>query len=820
MNVDKGLIAKNINGQTESIAQHTNNVLVVAEEILKRIKKVLNTISQKLSDEFYADEALKSEEVTNFITNLVEYHDYGKINPNFQAHINGEHKSSDERKHAVYSFLLWLVNSLNEGTISDTRFMIAYGVIVGHHGKIKDFRRKVDSSMIENYYDYCESLTKWGAISEKEEEMVCDYLELKMRKGVILKDEYAFLLMKLAFSVLVISDSIASSEISANNYKEAIEYLLFRDIGKTTINEQIKNSPIARIVEESVLTSKDDFSKAKNLKEIRILLNKKSRASFDEDANIYVLEAPVGTGKTLSSLSLASEIMEKSKKQKLISVFPLNSVQTQYQETIQNDLKIESKFIDVVNSESLFGLEKEKEEVGFEINEANLWLFEASCLSSEFIITSHVRFFDTLTALSRKSALGFLNLKDSVVVIDEFQNYPYSYWEKIWHELNMLSDVFGVKWIFTTGTFPVSYEQLQEQYGSKTKYVLSEKENQELFSSTFVKDRCELEKLENYKNETLEETIADIIKDIKKKEEKGYTQFLICASFVKTTKEIHKFIEEEFDDEYTVYFLTGRHSREYKKEIIKRIAKHNQHRTDKIMLVTTKTVECGMDFDFDCGYKENDMFDSVEQLGGRVNRSNLRETASLVIFELNRKKFNKEKLYYFTDEVFGKLKGKEFRTLYEEMYEKNRMALAKGSEEMTDLFADFNLLNYKEAMNIIPKDGFLETIYLVRNEDKVEFEREIKEHSGTNSNSYAEKAKQSLLLRKELEKFQVTVSKYWLKKNEGEFCEMNFEGLTYFLMVKDENMDDILEKYELVSEEGIVVSFLEKDSEEKTYEFY
>ncbi len=407
-------------------------------------------------------------------------------------------------------------------------------------------------------------------------------------------------------------------------------------------------------------------------------------------------------------------------------MFPLNSVQSQYQHTILNDLQIDEKYVNVINSDSLFKINNSKdteEEKGIKITNNNLWLFERNCFSSELIITSHVRFFETLAAITRKSSLGFLSLINSVVIIDEFQNYPSKHWESIWSDLLIVSKVFGVKWIFTTGTFPLSKEQLETVYGTSVKYVLSEEENESLFCHPSVKNRCEISLLSNSEYESTRLLGHDILHNMLQVQYQ-HTQFIICVSYVRHSKEIYHYLESKLRGcGYKVYFLCGRHSNSYKREIMRCINHHNkkENRKDKIVLVTTKTVECGMDFDFDYGYKEFDMFDSVEQLSGRVNRSGYRDENEVKLFYLSRRKYEKEKLYHRDDEVIEKLRNKQFRTLYEEMYSHNKISLAKRKQVIDKLHVNCNINEYSSSMTIIENEDYSTDVYFIREREEEDF---------------------------------------------------------------------------------------------------
>lgn len=799
----------------ESLHVHTENALMVARFLTKKYEKVLERFEQILPPSFFISLQKEREELNHFLSEMVQFHDYGKVNPEFQEYIkkeNKKHISKEKRKHVIYSFYLWLAEEERKHSHIPLekrilRISIAFGVIVGHHGSMQELRNRfIDAASKRTNQQHVKHLVNWGVLDHTEYRNLSVLMEkiakiLQKQKELPGANAYILLFTRFVFSILTVSDSVSSSEIAPSEYNEAIENLFCRDIQKTNFHNKFQESTIMQGVERSHITGEESFSDIDSMQDLRILVNKKTARSYEESADIFIIESPVGTGKTFSSLSLADTIINREKKRKIISVFPLNSVQTQYIETLQSSIDLDETMMNVINSESLFKMNQY-------LTNSNLWLFQRSCFSDELIVTSHVRFFHTFTGVSRKGSLGLLSLIDSVVILDEFQNYPYSYWFGIWGELLRMSEVFGTKWIFTTGTFPVSEKQLQENFGSKIKKAFSKQENEELFSSPFVKDRCKLEQLRDDVYDDVPAIARDIIENIKKQEKKNKTQFLICMNLIKHTKELYGLCkEEERLQDYQLYFLCGRHSSSYKRKLLQIIQEHNKNRKDKILLITTKTVECGMDFDFDVGYKEFDLFDSVEQLSGRVNRSNKREDCSVWTFRLKRRKNEQERLYRYDEEVVSRLKEKKFIELYEDLYRYNKVDMKTKEQRFVYLNQGLCFAEYQKEMILIQNTDYVTEIiwsYKEREENVKEMIR-LRSTKGT----YSENMQQSLLLRKELEPFRMRVTANWLQRvTENKLLfEKECCGVSYYVVENRDSFESVIERYELFG----IISYLEND---------
>ncbi|WHZ60079.1 CRISPR-associated helicase Cas3' [Metabacillus hrfriensis] len=818
MNLDLTLLAK----KNQTIEQHTREAMDCATIILNRLGSVVQRMAEALPLDCFNKHTSSVEQVKTFITENVQFHDYGKVNPYLQEQIKStNHHSKEKRQHAIYSYLLWLCKKEGEQGLQPTHelwYLIAYGTIKGHHNRLR--LPDMTKASVKDLNDLIGDLFAWGVIDEQDKKSI--------RKGIARlnktkSSEYADIALtiaKLSYSVLTLSDSIASSEIPPSDYELAVNRLIGKTISQTDLLTRINDSQTAKAVQSSSISVDETFEDQIELNDIRTLLNKKSSHAYNSSADIYVLEAPVGAGKTHSSLSLAKEIIKEKNKRKIVSVFPLNSVQAQYQETVLNEMKADEQWINVINSESLFrapDLQYDLEELE-NVNKSNMWLFERSCFSSEWVITSHVRFFDTLACITRQSSLGFLSLIDSVVIIDEFQTYPPHYWEGIWNELLRLSDFLGITWIFTTGTFPVSKKQLLNAYGNRISYVLTDEENNQLFSHAKIKGRCDIITLSDEPYHTMKELSLDIMERIKEKKE--FNQFLICLSFVKHAKEVFEHLSH-YLPEYHVYFLCGRHSSAYKKELIRKIHEHNQpkHRQERMILVTTKTVECGMDFDFDYGFKEHDMFPSVEQLSGRINRHSLRKNGGLELFSIKRREMDIEKYFssFRNSQAIDLMNNKAFLTLFHHLYAYNKMNV-KTKQKIVDRF--HHQLDYDEHekfLRIIQSNHYTMDIYLVKSDEEAETFRSIV-NSFSFGNSYAEQIIQSMKLRKELECFQMTVSLKWLMHHlRYRLVANELDGIPFYLIGDQSDPLSILDRFKV----GDVSSYLEKEIEdEESYEFY
>ncbi|WP_026801524.1 CRISPR-associated endonuclease Cas3'' [Pontibacillus halophilus] len=818
MNVDWNRLAKSNPAMT--IGEHTEEVIKIGKRLLAIHDKPLTQFAETLPDSFFRKTLNRKEEIQAFILDLIRYHDVGKTNPYFQERMEGKRVKSSESSHALYSFLIWATKEAIHSTdyVLLSRLAIGHATISGHHGELKSYTLDF-MELLKNQNEKTKRLVYWGIIEDKERKSLLRSLEILKRQfsGESYRfDKRVCLFARFAYSILVTSDALASGD---GGKEEVFTHLFERTLDQVELEDRMNHSPIFQRIAESPLSSDVPFHEEMSMNELRTLLNKKAKDAYDPIVDAYILEAPVGTGKTYSSLSLAQQIAKKEGKRKLISVFPLNGVQAQYLKTMEA-FDISPDLINVVNAESTYRMKRQadtfEEELG--MNAANLWLYERELFSTPIVITSHVRFFDVLAATRRNRAYAFLSLLDAIVIVDEFQTYPSRFWSGIWEELLLISELMGTKWVFTTGTFPVQEEQLLNLHEKRVKKVLAKEDNEVMFSHQSVRQRTEIkELLAEEKPVNIEDLIEPLLIDIEQEMKKGKKRFLTGFNLVSHAQSVHEALKARYENEIPVYFLCGRHSSSYKGEIINAIIKAEDADLP-IILIATRTVEAGMDFDFDVGYKEFDRFDGVEQFSGRVNRSGKKRTSPIKVFRLKRRLLGDEPLFSHGEKTRELLNEGRFVDLYGYLYERNGIDIQRKEEELRLKEEKLNFRGVSEWLQVIQPDNYVQDIYVV-----LSFEREafLEAFSTLDGKlSYAERVQRSIQLRQKIEPYKVTVTLKWLD-NQKEITLPNPEeymGISFFQPYRDDFRERHLCTYALNGE----VSYLEDDreQEEETFDFY
>jgi CRISPR-associated endonuclease/helicase Cas3 len=459
-------------------------------------------------------------------------------------------------------------------------------------------------------------------------------------------------------------------------------------------NIDIKNKKSDDFKDFSELQGKS----SENLNHLRNKLIVEVKENLTND-NLFYIEAPTGSGKTNISIMCAIELLQKDKKiNKIFYVFPFTTLITQNYDSIKNGLNLTNSQIIELHSRAKFN-EKEERKDGIYGNEYEDYLANLF-VNYPVTLISHVKFFDILTGVDKDSNYVFHRLANSIVILDEIQNYNPKYWSEMAYLFNLYAKNFNIKFIIMSATLPKIGKLLGVEDNFKELVINKDSYFQ---NPNFAKrveiitDRIKIEKADDIWDEVIKKS-----KKYKKKNKKVHT---IIEFITKKNADIfyQKAKKSEFFDE--VLLLSGTIIEPRRKEVLE-FVKKNQGKN--ILLVTTQVVEAGIDIDMDIGFKEVSLIDSDEQLAGRINRNCKKVDSKLFLFELNRpmvsfvykKDLRREVRTKEDDEV---LRTKEFDKFYKKVIERIK--------EINALKFVKNLSNYKNYLkNLYFKKAHLKII--------------------------------------------------------------------------------------------------------------
>ncbi|WP_288146870.1 CRISPR-associated helicase Cas3' [Thomasclavelia cocleata] len=710
MDIDKYLVSLekiiiNINqcyghrsdGYQETINEHIQLCTKYLKEIfkLKKLDSILKSFNISLG-EGVSDEG--KEMFNELFFNTITFHDTGKINPFFQSekmanlvinYLNPpKNLESDHSKLSAYMYLGYYLNKLDGFKKSDYKILktIVYinaFVISRHHSKINDFRTR----FIDNF-DSDDELEKRIIDWVNDDEFVklfkddfsftplkqkgCENLFKKLKKQSINKQINLYVYVRFLYSLLVSCDYYATSEFYGDNRNN----VMLKDADFSEIIKLYNNSELITKIR------KNDIGKEKiNGLRRKIFLEAERNLIENIDKNIFYLEAPTGSGKSNTALNLSLRLVENNDNlNKIVYVYPFNTLVEQNLASLKKifgNSKIMNN-IAVVNSNTPF---KTDENFSDEYQKA---LLDRQFLTYPIILTTHVSLFDTFFGNNRESAFGLCQYANSVIVLDEIQNYRIEIWNEIIIFLKEFAKILNLKIIIMSATLP-DLELLTDDRSNSVSLITNP---QEYFLNPIFKDRVKTDYSLMHVENT-EEALLNHVLEMNKLKKKIMIEFIVRKSAEKFYRQLK---EIELDCE--VLFISGFDSVLEREKIIETV-KTSKH----LILVATQVIEAGVDIDMDIGYKDISKLDSEEQFMGRINRSCKEDGKGIVYFFNLNKATNiykeddrvvQKNLTLFNDDMKEVLLEKNFNYYYQKLL----MTLAnraKKSEEknVANFFRDY-----------------------------------------------------------------------------------------------------------------------------------
>ena len=732
------------NNREETLQEHTELANKYFEKIVEyknlkpffeRIKNILNLKNQE--EELYY----------KMIDDVVNFHDFGKINSQFQIdkmlneeilkmedeyNISGvlgsDHSLLSASMFIAYYFgkitdLIEIVETKKIVILFEILFALSY-VISKHHGNLDSFEEYIEKLSRNNDENILKELKNISvsnggillqAFLEKETitiffNFIETYISERKKKENISSYEAMsiFVFTKMMFSLLVASDYY-----STNEFMQEIKYENFGNMGNIdTIKKEYENSEIIKSIrdkEKNGIPNDEDINNFRT----KIFLEAEKNLEKNKENNIFFLEAPTGSGKSNTALNLSLKLLDKDRR-KIFYVYPFNTLVEQNMDTLKNifgNNEEAIKNITVVNSITAL---TNKDSMDIPIEEYSDILMDRQFLNYPFIVTTHIGIFNTLIGNTKEDCMPFYQLTNSVIVFDEIQAYKNTIWTEIIKILNSYAKLLNIKIIIMSATLPnLSYLLDEEEKNNISKLI---ENRDEYFNNTIFKNRVEVnyDLLSEQKIE-YEELLQHII------ENSSNSQKILIEFISKNdAKKFYELCEnnEDLNVDYEILILTGEDNKARRNSIIKKI----NSKYKKIILISTQLIEAGVDIDVDVGYKNISGLDNEEQFLGRINRSCKKSGKAYFFYLTDAKKVYKNsviienKLNLFSDEMKDILENKNFDVFYSKVLEilkrKAKEKINNDNFETIIFNKKFRLL--KERMQLIEEQDDKKTYFFNR----------------------------------------------------------------------------------------------------------
>lgn len=648
------------NGDKIKILAHDNELL---NEHITKTKIIFNrlvdiTLLKDFYDYFYHQKYLDIS-YTNFkkyLYKMIDFHDIAKISFNFQV---DRLKNYDvvivlkkygldrfigliEPKHSFISSLLYMSYLLNQKIDPEKNkllVLLSY-VIYGHHTSLKDIL--FESKFMYNIDEYRDTFDLFSVYINENAENSRDYQDLQDSFYTFLDeidgDSKIAFFYSYIYSILVSSDVIGSSysNKTVESVKEYSKNWNNRIIDKlANIMEQefyglSYNKECEEISSEDLL-SKDEINSLKDINVLRTEMlkeasfNLKKSLKADPNKKIFYLNMPTGGGKTNTSMKLSLDILKNTDADRLIYAMPFINIIEQNYDVIKDNFGLNEDKGEIRKiysaSESIFSDDDDKSEI----------ILKDSFFDYPVLCTTFVSLFNSIIKNKKKYKYTLSSLANSVIILDEIQSLPLKNWTSLYYLINEISKNYNIYFVIMSATLP-NFDELklnkEVAFNYETVHLINEPNK---YFSHYLFDRTEI-KNEIIEINTDDKDFAFYFEDILEENfDIGYNKGLIVLNTIKMSKLVYDELYKLKDNyRFEIDLLNSSIIPSGKKKIIHKI--NNMDTNDsKYILVSTQSVEAGVDVSFDFVIRDFATLDSIEQIRGRCNRSR----------ELN-KRFNDE----------------------------------------------------------------------------------------------------------------------------------------------------------------------------------
>jgi len=737
------------NQDKETLAEHIDCVLQQSCRLFEahQLDGVVDRLLLAVFEAFpKKEQLLLGNRAKIWMLNAVVFHDFGKVNPNFQVEkmknpqFRKLAKHSFKSFHAPQSAILYLVQaltSLDEESEEDDHFFALISLIYAfsqsilkHHASaLEDYKteqwdiwQEADLSLYFEAY-------AWTNKGKATLDLLRNcFLNLKGEETPQ-KDKFPiYALSRLLFSVLTASDYLGTAQYMQSLTAEDFELGVFSKARKKELAQTLKtstayNKATYELAENqvSLVLPKEKSPLALNqLRQAMAVELLDQLKTLEEEERLFYIEAPTGGGKTNLSVLTTMRLLERFPgANKVYYVFPFTSLIEQTSETLVQLLGLREEEWIALHAKADFKAKKAGDTAEGQANYGadQMNFIDYQFLHYPLVLLSHVRFFNFLVSPKKSDNYILHRLANSVVVLDEIQSYPPHQWDKLFYFISKYAHYFNMRFVLMSATLPklealiLEKGLLQKEVnyllkGAKTRFFQNANFAQRLRFDFGLLEREDIS-LDDLAQEVFRASVAYSQLDLGKVKPKGSVHTIIEFIFKKSAAEFILKMKEDaeiadFFDQ--IFLLSGTVLGPRRKAIIHYL-KNPDYRNQRILVVSTQVVEAGVDIDMDIGFKNQSLLDSDEQLAGRINRNLKKEGAELYLF-----KHNEPKLLYARDLRYKMTKGiakEDYRRILEQkdfdfLYQKVMLALNewnKGllNKNLASYLLHLQQLDYQKA---------------------------------------------------------------------------------------------------------------------------
>lgn len=586
------------------------------------------------------------------------FHDLGKTNPNFQTKLDGVGVKGYSKHSLLSAYAFYCMVLASKG--KDFSAIDVFGIIIliaKHHGNLPDFSPSgidgyiLSKNEIRDMFDFLnhndlpfyEIANQFRQTSDFRNLIKNEMVQKCFLKRLTfpLKDNKQplqyFLNIQLDFANLIQADKADAAKFDSFVEDDKNDIRKFSNIFCSKLELYLQQ-----------LNQNTELNKLRT--RIRKDATKNINGGLLSNENVFELTSPTGSGKTLMLLSLASEIIKQKGAKRIIYSLPFLSITEQVEKEVLRIFEGHEEYIQRIDSKSVNSrfekLQDDLESSSDEdtINKLNSLEFKEITFSYPLIITTFVRFFETLLSNRNSELLKLPNFSNCIFLLDEIQALPprlYGFFVAYLTKFCKLTNSYAV---ISTATQPnfdlpkydLSIKAFFDDYKPPFPLLPLTYFENELFN------RYEI----NYDNNPIElhqlkERIIDEDKSV-----------LVILNTIDDTKDLYNELSEIYGNNTLI--LLNTHFTPNDRKIKIEVAKERLRNNERVIIISTQLIEAGVDIDFPIVYRDFSTVASVVQSAGRCNRNGkMQDKGKVVVFKLkNRDRIRYDLIYRGKDKVW------------------------------------------------------------------------------------------------------------------------------------------------------------------------
>jgi len=534
-----------------------------------------------------------AEQDSTLVQAIKKYHDIGKLTDNFQKYIRGENiKDKNHSEISAYIFL-----KVNSDIFTKKELLFAYVSIIRHHGYILDM-----DVYIDNIKDYIED-------KDKLTQIINNSAKILMYQNIdTFNTELEMIIKKISneFKVKMFEKKSPFSIVDYVQFRGLFSNLVYSDKHEAIFKTKNLSKLMICNLDKYYLEYTNKFDKEKNINNQREMYSDRVTENYkqNQDKSIFKMVGGTGIGKTLTSLRVAIEMKPK----KIIYVLPFtNIIEQTYSlfHTIYKESEIQIIQNHYMNNPYIIDND-ENENIDKDKKNSSSNKFTTVNFGGDINITTTYQLFYGLFGNNNSDFVKFEQFKDAVIVIDEIQSIDENLKNPFLEICEKLSQEYNTKFIFMSATMPII---------NINHCDISDYEHFRLFNRYKLEFKLDIKEEMDYIDKCIELSQSN-------------SSVLCVVNQITTAKNLYLKLENKVEG---LFILHGELTVYDKQSIIDKIRKKILMH-EKVILMSTQSIEAGVDLDFEVGIREFAPFSSIVQTAGRVNRNNKSSQSSLYIF--------------------------------------------------------------------------------------------------------------------------------------------------------------------------------------------